>query len=80
MVHVCVRPVTFELCGPRTIARQAPLSMGFPSQEYWSWLLLPPPGHLPNPGIKLTPLASPALVGGFFTTELPGNCLTLYHL
>ena len=35
-----------------TIARQAPLSMGFPTEEYWSGLPFPPPGHLPNPGIK----------------------------
>ena len=37
---------------PRTIARQAPRSMGFPRQEYWSGLPFPPPGHLPDPGIK----------------------------
>ena len=40
--------------------------MGLPKQEYWSGLLCPSPGDLPNPGIKL---ASPALAGGFFTTE-----------
>ena len=37
---------------PRTVARQAPLSMGFSRQEYWSRLLCPPPGDLPNPGIE----------------------------
>ena len=37
---------------PRTIAGQAPLSMGFSRQEYWSGLPLPPPGELPDPGIK----------------------------
>ena len=42
--------------------------MGFSSQEYWSGLLCPPPGNLPDPGIKATSLTSPALVGGFFTT------------
>ena len=41
-----------------TAARQAPLSMGFPRQGYWSGLPFPPPGHLPDPGIKP---ASPAL-------------------
>ena len=46
-----------------TVICQAPLSMGFPRQEYWSGLPFPSPGHLPNPGIKL---ASPALAGGFF--------------
>ena len=35
-----------------TVACQAPLSMGFPRQEYWSGLPFPPPGDLPNPGIK----------------------------
>ena len=40
--------------------------MGFPRQEYWSGLPLPPPGDLRNPGIEPT---SPALAGGFFTTE-----------
>ena len=52
------------LCAaPWTIAQQAPLSMDFPRQEYWSGLLFPSPGDLPQPGIKL---ASPALAGGFF--------------
>ena len=40
--------------------------MKFAKQEYWSGLPFPSPGDLPNPGIKLT---SPALAGGFFTTE-----------
>ena len=43
---------------PWTVACQAPLSMGFPRQEYWNGLPYPPPGDLPNPGIE--PL-SPAL-------------------
>ena len=37
---------------PWTVAYQIPLSMGFPRQEYWSGLPFPPPGDLPNPGIK----------------------------
>ena len=37
---------------PQTVACQAPLSMGFSRQEYWSGLLFPSPGDLPNPGIK----------------------------
>ena len=53
---------------PWTIAHQAPLSMGFSRQEYWSGLPCSPPGDLPNPGIKP---ASSALAGGFFTTEPP---------
>ena len=57
---------------PWTLAHQVPLSMGFPRQEYWSGLPFPPPGDLPDPGIKPE---SPALAGGFFTTEPPGKPL-----
>ena len=46
---------------PWTIAYQASLSIGFSRQEYWSRLPCPPPGDLPNPGIKPTSPASPAL-------------------
>ena len=49
--------------------RQVPLFMGFSRQEYWSELLCPPPGDLPNPGIKPTSLTSPALAGELFTTS-----------
>ena len=59
-----------SLCNPWTVALQAPLSMGFPRQEYWSGLLLPSPGDLPDPGIKPESLA---LAGRFFTTETPGK-------
>ena len=51
---------------PQTVAHQAPLSVGFSRQEYWSGLPCPPPGDLPDPGIKTLSLASPALAGGFF--------------
>ena len=51
------------------IACQAPLSMGFPRQEYWSILPFPPPGGFSDPGIKPKSLTSPALAGGFFTTS-----------
>ena len=54
---------------PWTIARQAPLSMGFPRQEYWSGLPFPSPGALPDPRAEPT---SSALAGGFFTTTPPG--------
>ena len=52
-----------------TVAHQAPLSMGFSRQEYWSGLPYLPPGDLPDPGIEPTFLTSPALAGGFFTTS-----------
>ena len=52
-----------------TVTHQAPLSMGFPRQEYWSGLPCPPPGDLANPGTEHAFLMSPALVGGLFTTS-----------
>ena len=54
---------------PWTVAHQAPLSMEFSGQEYWSGWPRPPPGDLPDPGIESASLASPALAGGFFTTS-----------
>ena len=57
---------------PWTVARQAPLSMGFPRQEYWSELPFPPPGDLPNPGVEP---ASPVLADRFFSTAPPGKPL-----
>ena len=53
-----------------TVAHQAPLSMGFAKQEYWSGLPFPPSEDLPDPGLKPR---SPALAGRFFTTEPPGK-------
>ena len=51
-----------------TAAHQAPLSMGFSRQEYWSGLQCCPSGDLHDPGIKPVSLMSPVLAGGFFTT------------
>ena len=47
--------------------------MEFSRQKYWSGWPFPTPGDLPDPGIEPTSLASPALAGGFFTTDLPGK-------
>ena len=60
-----------------TVAHQAPLSMGFPSQKYWSRL----PRDLPDSGIKPVSPASPALAGGFFPTEPPGKpmCTQVFY-
>ena len=52
-----------------TVGSQVPLSMGFSRQEYWSGLSYPPPGDLPEQGIEPVSLTSPALAGGFFTTN-----------
>ena len=62
------------LCDPVDfIDHQAPLSMEFSRQEYWSGLPFPTPGDLPNPEIKPESLVSPALAGRFFTTVPPGE-------
>ena len=51
---------------PWTVAHQAPLSVAFSRQEYWSGLSFPSPGDLPDPGIKPVSLMSPGSVGRFF--------------
>ena len=60
-----------------TVANQAPLSTEFSRQEYWSGLPFTPPGDLPDPGIKLASLASPALAGWFFTTAPSGKPMNI---
>ena len=59
---------------PWTMTLGTPLPMGFSRQEYWSGLSFPPPGDLPDPGIKST---SSALAGGFFTSESCGKPLVV---
>ena len=54
---------------PQTVAHQAPLSMGFSRQEYWSGVPLPSPGDLPDPGIEPR---SPSLQADTLTSEPPG--------
>ena len=58
---------------PRTVACQAPLSMGFSKRDYWSGLPFPPPGDLPHPGIKL---ASPAILS-YIVVQWP-SCVRLF--
>ena len=84
-MRVQIRPSKFTLCTlyfvvlavadsatPWTVAHEDHLSMEFSRQEYWSGMPLPPPGDLPDPGIKPMP---PELAGGFFTTEQRGSPL-----
>ena len=52
-----------------SVAQQAPLSMGFSKQVYWIGLPCPPPGDLPNTGIKPASLMPPASAGRFFTSS-----------
>ena len=69
---------------PWIVAHQAPLSMEFSRQEYWSGLPFPAPGDIPDPGIEPTFLVSPELAGEFFTTSTtwedpaPNTVLTNY--
>ena len=70
-------PSCLTLCDPGTVDLQAPLSMGFSRQEYWSGLLCPPPGDLPNPGMEPSVRRSPPSAGGFFTASAPWE--TLIH-
>ena len=58
---------------PETIACQAPLSLEFFRQDYWSGVPFPPPGDLPDPEVEPAFPASPALAGRFFTTMPPGK-------
>ena len=63
-----------------TVAHQAPLSMGFSRQEYWSQLPCPRPRDLPDLGIESMSLSTPALSGRFFTTNATWEALDLYLL
>ena len=73
---VCVCVQSCLTATPWTVARQAPLSMEFSRQEYWSRLPFPTSGDLPDPGIELVSLASPALAVRYFTT----GKLNLYNV
>ena len=75
-VKVKVKPLSLVrlFATPWTVAHQAPLSMGFSRQEYWSGLPFPFPGDLPNPGIKPW---SPALQADALPSEPPGKPLSV---
>ena len=75
-VCMCVCSVVSNSLRPH-IVHQALLSMGFYRWEYWNGLSLSFPGHLPNPGIKPTSLASPASAGGLFITSTTWEALNL---
>ena len=55
--------VSYSFAIPWTVAHQASLSMGFPRQDYWSGLPIPPPGHLPDPGIEPTSACISCIAG-----------------
>ena len=70
---VCMLGPVQLFVSPWTIAHQSPLSRGFPRQEYWNGLLVPPPGDLSDPGIKSMSPEALSLAGRFFTTAGPGK-------
>ena len=81
LYFVCACSVVSDSATPWIVARQAPLSMEFSKQEYWSGLPFPSPETLLDPGIKPMSSASPALADGFFITEPPGKShFTLHHI
>ena len=75
-IVVCVRSVVSDSLRPHVlyVAHQAPLSKGFPRQEYWSGLPFPSPGDIPDPETEPMPPASPALAGRFLITTPSGKC------
>ena len=72
-VCVCALSHVQFFATPWTAAHQAPLSMEFSRQDYWSGLPLPTPGALPDPGIEPDSPASLVMAGRFFTPEPPGK-------
>ena len=77
--HLCMFSVVSDSLQLQLLkaASQAPLTMEFSRQEYWTGLPFPPKGNLPDPGIKPKSLGSPVLPGRFLTTGLQGKSLNL---
>ena len=78
---VCARALSrvWFLAIPWTVAHQAPLSVGFPRQEYWTGLPFPPPVELLEAGIEPASSVPPVLAGGFFTTGTVWKALSCHH-
>ena len=72
-------PTLFDPIDPIEEPYQAPLSIGFSRQEYWSGLPFPPAENLPNPGIEPSSLTSPALAGRLFTTSTTWEAAMEYY-
>ena len=77
--HNANRSVMSDSAYPRTVAYQAPLSMGFSRQESWSGLPFPAPGHLPKRGTGPASVASPALQVDFLPLSHRGYIYTLLY-
>ena len=77
-MHECVGAQScLTLCNPMDCSLPVSSVHGI-FQEYWSGMSFPTPGDPPDSGIKSTSLASPALAGGYFTNESPGEPLSNY--
>ena len=74
-----VTSVVSDFATPWTAPRQAPLSMGFSRQEYWSRLPCPPPGDLPHPGTEPASLTSACIGRRFFTTGATCEAAQIKH-
>ena len=79
-VCVCVCVCVYPFMTLWTVAHQAPLSMRFPRQKYWSGLPFPTPRDLPDPGMEPTSPVSSTLAGDFFTTEPSGKLSSVQSL
>ena len=80
MAGTCVCAQSYPtLWNPEAVACQAPLSMEFSRQLYWSRWAFSTPGDLPNPGIEPMSLVPPLSAGGFFTTSTTGEVLLLHE-
>ena len=77
-VHAKSLQLCLTLCNPWAVARQAPLSMGFSEQEYWSGLPFLPPGDLPDSGIKPETLTLLCWQVGSLSLALPGKLKTFF--
>ena len=76
-MHVGSVSLVWLFCSPMDYSLPGSSVLGFPRQEHWSGLPFPPPGDLPDTGIKPVSLASPALAGGVFITEPLGKPISI---
>ena len=83
MQYACVRPKSLQscltLCDPM-ITLCNPLSTGFSGQDYWSGLLCPPPGDLPDSGMEPMSLLFPELANRFFITSATSEAHMQYRI
>ena len=77
-IHAKLHQSYPTLCNTMDYSHQAPVSMRFSRQEYWSALPFPSPRDLPNPGFEPTSFMSPAFAGRFFTTGTTLEALFIY--